>query len=75
MSGTVASCDACVLGNLNIDLLVDGLQSLPEWGREVIVGSHRRVSSGQAGLLAMGLAALQVDTRLVANVGNDRAGS
>jgi ribokinase len=67
-------CDVCVVGNLNTDLILRGLPHLPGWGTEVAVSSRAAVSSGQAGYLAMALAALGVRVDVVANVGPDAAG-
>ena len=66
--------DVCVIGNLNTDLILRGLPDLPPWGTEVAVSSRSIVSSGQAGYLAMALAALGVRVNVVANVGSDVAG-
>lgn len=64
----------CVVGNLNIDLIVRGVESLPVWGQEVAGTSHVAASSGQAGYLAMALARFGDPVSVVANVGNDAFG-
>lgn len=69
-----ASPDVCVIGNLNIDLILRGLADLPSWGTEVAVSSRSTVSSGQAGYLAMALGALGCKVGVVAIVGPDAAG-
>jgi sugar/nucleoside kinase (ribokinase family) len=65
----------CVVGNLNMDLIVRGVERLPEWGRGVECSSHLLTSSGQAGYLALGLGALGVACEVVGNVGNDEWGA
>jgi sugar/nucleoside kinase (ribokinase family) len=64
----------CVIGNLNTDLIVRGVRSLPGWGNEVEGVDHTFVSSGQAGYLAQALSRLGVRVRLIGIVGRDTAG-
>ncbi|MCC6314312.1 MAG: carbohydrate kinase family protein [Thermomicrobiales bacterium] len=64
----------CVVGNLNIDLIVRGVPELPAWGQEVAGTSHVAASSGQAGYLAMALGRFGVPVSVVANVGDDAFG-
>src|SRR3954464_7330254 len=64
----------CVIGNLNIDLIIRGVPDLPAWGREVAGTSHITASSGQAGSLAMALARFGAPVSIVANVGGDAFG-
>lgn len=66
---------ACVIGNLLIDLILHGVEGLPEWGREVQGTSHSDASAGQAFNLACGLAALGVQVSVIGTVGSDEAGS
>ena len=65
----------CVVGNLNMDLILRGGGHLPDWGRGVECTGHLLTSSGQAGYLALGLGALGVETDVVGNVGNDAWGA
>jgi len=65
----------CIVGNLNIDLIIRGVPDLPRWGQEVAGTSHVAASSGQAGYLAMALAQFGVPVSVVANVGADGFGS
>ena len=64
-----------MIGNLLVDLIVRGVENLPEWGREVSGTNHSSGSAGQAGYLARGLAALGMAAGVVGNVGRDDAGS
>jgi ribokinase len=66
--------DVCVIGNLNSDLILRGMPSLPAWGTEVAATGRSMVSSGQAGYLAIALATLGVGVAVVANIGPDAAG-
>ena len=64
----------CVIGNLNIDLIIRGVPDLPAWGQEVAGTSHVTASSGQAGSLAMALARFGAPVSVIANVGADAFG-
>lgn len=65
----------CVVGNLNIDLLISGVPELPAWGQEVL-GAHRvQFAAGQAGYLAQALAALGTATSVIGVVGDDAEGT
>lgn len=64
----------CLIGNLNLDLIIRGVEALPAWGQEVAGSDHATVTSGQAGYVGLGLAKLGVPVDVVANVGDDAAG-
>jgi sugar/nucleoside kinase (ribokinase family) len=64
-----------VIGNLNVDLIMRGLDELPLWGQEVSATGRVEVSSGQAGYLAMALARLGVSVTVIGNVGADESGA
>ncbi|HEU5431914.1 MAG TPA: PfkB family carbohydrate kinase, partial [Thermomicrobiales bacterium] len=64
----------CVVGNLNIDLIVRGVAALPAWGQEVAGTSHVAASAGQGGNLARTLGRFGVPVAVVANVGDDQFG-
>jgi sugar/nucleoside kinase (ribokinase family) len=64
----------CVIGNLNIDLIIRNVPALPAWGQEVIGSDRMQASSGQAGYLAFALSRLGVPTTLIGNVGDDLYG-
>lgn len=66
---------ACVIGNLLVDLILRGVEDLPEWGREVVAGNHQAASAGQAFNLACGMAALGLRVSVIGIVGSDEAGS
>lgn len=61
----------CVIGNLNVDLIIRNVPHLPKWGQEVLGTEQVLVSSGQAGYLAFALSSLRVPTSLIGNVGQD----
>ena len=64
----------CVIGNLNVDLIIRQVPHLPAWGQEVLGTSHMQVSSGQAGYLSFALSRLEVLPALIGNVGEDMLG-
>jgi sugar/nucleoside kinase (ribokinase family) len=64
----------CVIGNLNVDLIIRNVPHLPNWGQEVLGTDQVLVSSGQAGYLAFALSRLGVPTSLIGNVGQDLYG-
>ncbi len=64
----------CVIGNLNIDLIIRQVPHLPAWGQEVLGTSHMQVSSGQAGYLSFALSRLGIPPSLIGNVGEDILG-
>lgn len=64
----------CVVGNLNIDLIIRNVPRLPTWGTEVFGESHVAVTAGQAGYTAFALSRLGIPTSLVGNVGKDAFG-
>ena len=65
----------CIVGNLNVDLIIRNVSEMPKWGQEVIGDEHVLVSSGQAGYLASAMRGLEISTRLIGNVGDDVFGS
>jgi sugar/nucleoside kinase (ribokinase family) len=64
----------CVIGNLNVDLIIRNVPQLPKWGQEVLGTDQILVSSGQAGYLAFALSRLGVPANLIGNVGQDLYG-
>src|SRR4051812_46152753 len=63
-----------IIGNLNIDLILRGIEQMPAWGQEVMGTGHTAASAGQAGTLAMCLAHLGVPVSVVSAVGTDQFG-
>lgn len=61
----------CLVGNLNIDLIIRNINSFPAWGQEVIGNGYSVVSSGQSAYSAFALRKLNVPVSIVGNVGND----
>ena len=64
----------CVIGNLNVDLIISDVPHLPRWGTEVVGSDHRFLSSGQAGYLAFALARMGIETSVIGTVGQDHYG-
>jgi len=44
----------CIIGNLNVDLIIRNVPQLPNWGQEVLGTDQVLVSSGQAGIQKTG---------------------
>lgn len=66
--------NVCVIGNLNIDLIMSGLEGPPRWGREKTVRNFTVQTAGQVGYISKALAALQINTNVIANLGDDYYG-
>jgi sugar/nucleoside kinase (ribokinase family) len=64
----------CIIGNLNIDLIIRNVPCLPQWGQEVLGDDYLIVSSGQAAYTAFALRKLGIQTGIVGNVGDDLYG-
>jgi ribokinase len=61
----------CIIGNLNVDLIIRDVPRMPVWGQEVFGKDYVLASSGQAGYLAFALRGLEIPTALVGNLGQD----
>jgi|WetSurMetagenome_2_1015567.scaffolds.fasta_scaffold19192_2 ribokinase len=61
----------CIVGNLNIDLIIRNIDHFPNWGQEVIGSGYSLVSSGQSAYSAFALCKLNVPVSIIGNVGND----
>ncbi|WP_454111850.1 carbohydrate kinase family protein [Microbacterium aurum] len=64
-----------VLGNLNHDLLLTGVDELPQWGRETLGESRSLLVAGQAGYIASALGHLGATTAVCGVVGDDTDGA
>jgi len=64
----------CLIGNLNMDLILRGLSTLPDWGQEVVGGGYVLAASGQAGYCAFALGALGERVAVIGTVGDDAYG-
>jgi sugar/nucleoside kinase (ribokinase family) len=68
------SPDVTIVGNVNLDVLVRDVRSLPAPGEERFVEAAELRTGGAAANAALALAALDVPVRLVGGVGDDPAG-
>jgi ribokinase len=66
---------ALIVGNLNVDLMMLGVDEQVRPGEELIVDNHVVASAGQAGYCAMALGVLDVPVAVMATVGEDAWGS
>jgi len=64
----------CIIGNLNVDLIIRGITQPPVWGQEIAGDDYIVVTSGQAGYLALALAHLGAPVSVIGNVGADHFG-
>jgi ribokinase len=65
----------CVAGNLTIDVILRGVDNLPEWGQETICHDRTESVAGQAGNVAFAVAAMGIEVDVVSAVGADAPGS
>lgn len=61
----------CIVGNLNLDLMISGLSQLPHWGEEQFGSNRRAVTSGQAGYMGIAAAKLGAKVSIIGVVGDD----
>lgn len=66
--------DVLAIGELNVDLIVTGLKSMPVLGREIIAESSSLVLGSSTAICASGVARLGLKTGFVSRVGNDMFG-
>lgn len=64
----------CIIGNLNVDLIMGPLNQGPEWGKEKVVKYSQLRIAGQVGYTALALANLGIEINVIANVGDDYYG-
>jgi len=67
--------DVLAVGDLNVDLVMGGLQAAPRFGGEVLAESMSLHAGGSTASFAMCSARLGLKTALVANVGQDTFGA
>lgn len=66
--------DVLAVGEVNVDLIMAGLDRLPDWGTEVLAGSMDLRLGGSTANFACACAALGLKVELVAWVGRDAFG-
>ena len=66
--------DVFVYGDVNIDLVVPGVEALPDMGTEAVVPTMQTFVGGGAALFAMGVAKLGLKPVFQGSVGNDMYG-
>jgi len=66
--------DVLAIGELNVDMILTGLKSMPILGREIIAQSCSVVLGSSTAICASGVARLGLKTGFVGKIGNDRFG-
>jgi len=64
----------CIIGNLNVDLIIRNVPQMPQWGQEVFGDNYLAASSGQSAYTAFALGKYNIHTGIISNVGNDLYG-
>lgn len=64
-----------VIGDVNIDIIINGLKNMPEMGQETFVDNIFVRTGGGAANTAAGLAKLDCDVSLYGTIGNDQLGT
>jgi len=63
-----------VIGDLNVDIIISGMSSFPELGREILCEDIKTVLGGSASIFACRLAQLGAKVDILGKVGNDEHG-
>ena len=63
-----------VIGSINMDLCMYGLQGLPAWGTTTFAGEYRYSAGGKGANQALACAKLGADTYMVGRIGHDENG-
>jgi len=66
--------EVTIIGTLNSELFLSGIDRLPEWGKQVHAKGIRRVAAGSGPRVAFPLALLGTGSYLVGKVGRDEYG-
>lgn len=63
------------IGDLTVDIILNGLSAIPAWGQEAEITSTVKRLGGNVGNMAVGASALGTDFHIVADIGSDENGS
>jgi sugar/nucleoside kinase (ribokinase family) len=66
--------DVLVIGELNIDLILNGIESFPEIGKEKIAGNMSLVMGSSSAIFACNMASLGNRIGFIGKIGNDSFG-
>jgi len=64
-----------VIGDLNIDLVLNELKDFPELGKEIVAKNHFLDIGGSGGIFSAVLSSLGVKTYIISKIGNDFLGN
>lgn len=70
-----ASKELLIVGELNVDLLLNGLHGFPEMGKEIVAETAALVLGSSSAIMAANSAALGINTTFCGFVGNDIYGN
>ena len=71
---TSPTLDLLVIGELNMDLILDDVESFPEIGKEKIAGDLNLTLGSSSAIFAANIARLGIETGFCGAVGNDKFG-
>jgi sugar/nucleoside kinase (ribokinase family) len=63
-----------VVGDLNVDIVLNELKDYPELGKEIIAGNHFLDIGGSGGIFSAVLSGLDVNTYIISKIGSDFLG-
>lgn len=63
-----------VIGDLNVDIVLNELEDFPELGKEIIAGNHFLDIGGSGGIFSAVLSGLGINTYIISKIGNDLFG-
>ena len=63
--------DVIVVGELNVDLILNQIESFPETGKEKLAGNMTLTLGSSSAIFASNLSSLGINTSFIAKIGND----
>jgi len=63
-----------VIGDLNVDIVLNELKDYPELGKEIVAGSHFLDIGGSGGIFSAVLSGLGINTYIISKIGSDFLG-
>ena len=66
--------DCLVIGDLNVDIVLNKLEDYPELGKEIVAESHFLDIGGSGGIFSAVLSGLGINTYIISKIGSDFLG-